>query len=209
MSIAIEQQPFVHVVGTIDTQTEKGQILYVNPANVGVVGTEECGDQNTELVVETSDGEELARVHPAIRRDPCDTERTDGLIQHDLPLLAGMHRIRLLYKGEELSVYEAPRAIFTPGAAGLNFGMARALNHHRRILDLPEIEQQAGISYTVMVQPNGEGAWQNIMVGGTRPNFELDANQFPGATLALVRVIRSTGFEDEVIAEERIDLEVR
>lgn len=210
MSISIKNESFVHVVGTIDTGAGTGQILYVNPASVGVVGTEASGDPYTELLVEGDGGEELMRVHPAIRRDPCDADTNDGLIQHDLPYLSGMRRIRLLYKGDELAVFERPvETARTVPAGGLALGLAPPANRHRRLVDLPAVEEEPGVTYTVMVRPEGDDVWQTVKVGSALPAFELDANQFPGAAQATVRVLRSTGFQDEVIAEEQVDMEVK
>lgn len=182
--------------------------MYVNPASVGVVGSVENGDPRTELVVEDDDGQELLRIHPAVRRDTCDPEITDGLIQHDLPHLTGMRRIRLLVDRAEVSVYEAaPPAAPTASAGGMSLSMALSSGPSRRMVDLPDVAAVPGVSYTVMVRPEGEDAWQAVSVGSSRPAFELDSNQFPGVRSATVRVVRSTGFEDEVLVEESVELE--
>ena len=150
------------------------------------------------------------RVHPAIRRDPCEADTTDGLIQHDLPYLPGMRRIRLLYKGDELAVFSPPvdasRAFSTEGLA---LGVEPSTKRHRRLVNLPAVEEEPGVTYTVMVRPEADDVWQTIKVGSALPAFELDANQFPGASQATIRVLRSTGFQDEVIAEEQVAMEVK
>jgi hypothetical protein len=68
------------------------------------------------------------------------------------------------------------------------------------------VQPEPGVSYTIQVQPAGEQAWQTIAVGRKTPEVVIDRNQFPGAERARVRVLRSTGFEDSVIAEDDMDL---
>ena len=209
MAIEIKKERFVSVVGTVDPAAATGQIMYVNPTAVGIVGTEEKGDPHTELVVEDGGGRELLRVHPAVRRDPCDAESTEGLIQHDLPYVAGMRRIRLLVDDAEVSVFEAPQPTAPAAAAGgMSLTMTASSRPSRKLVDLPDVAEEPGVTYTVLVRPEGEEAWQAISVGSPRPAFEFDSNQFPSVRSATVRVVRSTGFEDDVLAEEQVDLEV-
>lgn len=208
MAIEIKQQKFVHVVGTVDVDKKTGSILYVNPATMGVVGLDAGGGGRAELVVEDGQGQELARAHPAIRLDPCDTAATEGLIQHDLPFIEGMRAIRLVLDGKEVARYNSAATTASPEstAGGMQFAAAAA-SPHRRLVELPEIEAESGVSYTVMVRPEGEKAWQATSVGVPRPAFELDNNQFPGKRQVSVRVLRTTGMKDEVIAEEDVNLE--
>ena len=56
------------------------------------------------------------------------------------------------------------------------------------------------------MRPAGEQTWQTIAVGRRTPEVVIDRNQFPGAESAKVRVLRSTGFEDSIVAEDEIDL---
>jgi hypothetical protein len=57
-----------------------------------------------------------------------------------------------------------------------------------------------------MVRADGATAWQAIAVGVPSPNVEVDANQFPGASRLSVRVVRSDGFQQSVIAERDVFL---
>jgi hypothetical protein len=209
MAIEIKNQKFVHVVGTVDVEKKTGSILYVNPATVGVVGMDAGDGSQAELIVEDGNGHILARVHPFIRLDPCDSSAKEGLIQHDLPYIAGTRAIRLVYDGKEIARYDSA-ASAPPRPAGAAAGMsieAVGASLHRRLVELPGIPSEPGVSYTVMVRPEGETNWQATSVGTPRPKFELDNNQFPGKRQVTVRVLRSTGIEDEIIAEEDVSLE--
>lgn len=211
MAIEIREQRFVHVVAIADIDAGTGQILYVNPADVGVVGAEgEAGDYPTvQLVAEDADGNTLVTETAAVRRDPCADETTAGLVQHHLAHKPGMRRIRMLLDGAELAVYESPAggAVDAGAVAGMSFGIAPPPSPHRRLVELPGIAAELGVTYTVMVKPDGDERWHATSVGVSRPTFELDRNQFPGAKQVTVRVLRSTGFDDSVIAEESVPVE--
>ncbi|MCF2134490.1 MULTISPECIES: hypothetical protein [Burkholderiaceae] len=43
-------------------------------------------------------------------------------------------------------------------------------------------------------------------MGRETPHAEIDRNQFPGVNAVKVRVLRSTGFEDELFSEQEVDL---
>ena len=89
----------------------------------------------------------------------------------------------------------------------LTMGAAPPDNQHRRTLSSAgTAPAENGISYTVQVLPEGASAWQTIAVGRQTPAVEFDRNQFPGSRTAQVRILRSTGFEDEVFAQEEINL---
>jgi hypothetical protein len=218
----LESGKFVHVVGSIDLAVGTGKILYVNPSTVSTKPTVEesapaagagpAPSAEFELVVEDANGAELKRIRPAILL-PTDSETTPttALIDENIPFIDGMKRLVLVHHGAQVDAYEAGEPI--PAGAGpvsdMNLGMGAAPPGHPEKRDItfdgiggPE----PGVSYTVQVKPAGHSAWQTIAVGRSMPAFQLDRNQFPGADRASVRVLRTTGFEDQVIAEDEVDL---
>lgn len=207
---SIEAGNFVHVVATVNTKTGEGQIRYVNPAK-STIRTDATRDANVELVVEDGQGTELHREPVVVRRSSCEGEtRGDvGLIQADLPYQAGMKALALMVDGREVSRYVAgdPPAAPAPVTLGLE-ALAGAAPHHQALtLDQAAGLQPApGVTYSVQVKPDTGGPWNTVAVGRSTPTVDIDRNQFAGAKKAEVRVLRTTGFDEEVIAQETVNL---
>lgn len=219
------QNRLIHVVGTVDLKHGGGEFLYVNPiraagvptaeANAGAAGPPDAAatpPRPFELVAESAQGEELGRFRPPILLPSEAGENpTDGMIDVTIPFVQGMRRLVLLHDGKEAAVFEAgpPAAAAAPAAAppAIAMGAAPPGKPERREMTVEGVPQpEAGVSYTVQVLPEGHRAWQTIAVGQSSPQFELDRNQFPGAASAAVRVLRSTGFDSEVVDEKQVDL---
>jgi len=99
-----------------------------------------------------------------------------------------------------------------PGpAAGAAFGLelagaAAASRRPLKIDQLGGLQPVAGVTYSVQVKPDNKTTWDTIAVSRSTPEVEIDRNQFAGAQRAEVRVLRTTGFDEEVIAEDSVDL---
>lgn len=145
------------------------------------------------------------------RRSSCEGgERGDaGLIQADLPYQACMKALALLVDGKEVSHYFAgePPATPTPVTLGLK-ALAGAAPHHLTLtLDQAAgLQPVAGVTYSVQVKPDTGGPWSTIAVERSTPAVNIDRNQIAGAKKAKVRVLRATGFDEEMIAQETVDL---
>ena len=207
---AIQTGNFVHVVATVNTKSGEGQIRYVNPAT-STIRTDAAREAGVELVVEDAQGAELHREAVVIRRSSCEGGgRGDvGLIQADLPYQAGMKSLALLVDGKEVSRYVAgePPMAAAPVSLGLE-ALAGAAPHHRSLtLDQAAgLQPTAGVTYSVQVKPDTGGPWNTVAVGRPTPTVDIDRNQFAGAKKAEVRVLRTTGFNEEVIAQETVSL---
>lgn len=218
-----EDTRFVHIVGSVDVHTGAGEFLYVNPTTAAAASTQPAAGAappsggppsgtGFELVVQAVSGQELQRLRPAILL-PSDHEAPKvGLIDQSIPHIEGMARLVLLYNGSPVDTYEAgsPQAPSEPALAQpqeLAIGAGPPGHPDKRSVSLQNpIQPEPGISYTVQVRPAGEKVWNTIAVGQQSPRVVLDRNQFPGTERATVRVLRSTGFEDRVIAEHEMDL---
>jgi len=209
---AIERGDYVHVVATVDLDAKSGKILYVNPANTRFA-SDAVPDGRVELVAADAAGKTLVRAAVIPRYGSCEEEgqtRT-GLVQADLPRIAGMKSLELLIDGASVSRYEAgapPPPPAAPARRGLGFA-APGLAAHRRPLTLHDaatIAPMAGVTYSVQVKPDTGGPWNTIAVGSPTPHVEIDRNQFAGAKTAEVRILRTTGFEEEVLAEDVVEL---
>ena len=75
-----------------------------------------------------------------------------------------------------------------------------------KINELAGLQPVSGVTYSVQVKPDNKETWDTIAVGRPTPQVDVDRNQFAGAKSATVRVLRTTGFDEDVIAEDKIDL---
>ena len=206
----------IHIVGSIEDGA--GQILYVNPTTAPVADSPAAGaapdpapGSGVEIVIEDADGAELQRLRPSILRPSDPADSTAGLIDQRIVPIDGMARLKLLYDGKVLDTFEAgksepARPEGQPLLGDVPMGAAPG-GPAKRQLELEEYsEPEAGVSYTVQVRPQGQELWQTVAVGRPTPDVVIDANQFPGVETATVRVRRSTGFDDAVVAEGDVDL---
>lgn len=210
----------IHVVGSVDVKDGTGQILYVNPTTAptadpganGAAGAvrEPAPGSGFELIVEDASGNELQRLRPSLLRPSDAGDSTAGLIDQRIVPTEGMARLKLLYDGKVVDTFEAGNpepaiAGAQPAPGDVALGPMPGEPAKQR-LALDEFQPEAGISYTVQVRPAGDALWQTVAVGRPTPDVVIDSNQFPGAETATVRVLRSTGFDDTVVAEGDVDL---
>jgi hypothetical protein len=212
---------FVNIVASVDRVEGSGRILYVNPVSIATITDTVAGasgpPQSTpfdvfELSIRDDADKEFLRFHPTIQLAACESgpPPETGIVNQDVPVLEGMHTIVLLHKGVEVARFEAGASLTLTNAAGMtpmSAGAQNAAKPNRYSLETAiAIGPEAGVTYTVQVRPSGKSSWQTIAVGRATPEVELHRNQFPGAATATVRILRSTGFEDEVIAEQELNL---
>jgi hypothetical protein len=211
MKSEIQTGSFVHVVATINKTSGDGKIMYVNPS-ASTIASDAVTDKDVELAAYDSNGKEIYREPVVVRRSSNEPNRPNdvGLIQADLPRMPDMKSVRLLLKGQEISRYDGgPKP---PGAAaGETFGLALAGSAaaNRRPLKIDELaglQPAAGVTYSVQVKPDNKETWDTIAVSRPTPDVDVDRNQFAGAKRATIRVLRTTGFDEDVIAEDTIDL---
>jgi len=206
-----ESGEYIHIVGTIDLETGKGMIRYVNRSKtrpaMTAAGAKRNGD--VELVAQDEQEEVLERVHPVLRiaaREPGQKGRP-ALIQEDLEHNPKMRSIVLLFRTKEVHRFTAGKGR-KPAAGGMAFGLATpdASKPHRYIVEATGMDDGEGVTYTVQVMPEGESVWHTIAVGSPTPQVELDADQFAGARKAKLRIIRSTGFDEEIMETKQVEL---
>ncbi|WP_377828159.1 hypothetical protein ACFKHW_29700 [Bradyrhizobium lupini] len=152
-------------------------------------------------------GEELSRVRPAILLPSDDHASKTGLIDQNVSYAEGMARLVLLHDGKVVNTFEAgsPEPTVAARSQGLEMGAGPPGHPEKRSMSMAAPDEP-GVSYTIQVRPDGEKTWQTIAVGQKSPKAVLDRNQFPAAERATVRVLRSTGFDDSIIAEDEMDL---
>jgi hypothetical protein len=203
---------FVTVIGQANLTTGDSEILYVNPTTTSIEPDASAKrSSELELVVYDAAGSALLRTHPVVRipasvplNGPV-PPNTIGLIHEDLPQAAGMDSIALLHNGHEKARFKAG-GTGTP-SAGVTFGPAAPGSGNRLTASASGVSEEAGVTYTVLVQKEGDQHWNTIAVGKKRPDFELDRNQFPGAKKVKVKVLRNTGFAQTELSEQDVDLD--
>lgn len=211
MTTQVKAGQYVHVVATINVETGEGNIRYVNPATVALA-SDAVPDAAVEIVAADAAGKELFRGPVVVRRSSPEPDRSDavGLIQADIPSMAGMQSVALLFNGKQVDRYEGGVMPDEAPVSGMKLGLqpsvAGAHKQQLTIGQLGAVPPAPGVTYTVQVKPEGAGPWNTVAVGRPTPNVEIDRNQFPGAKKAEVRVLKTTGFQEEVIADEMIEL---
>jgi hypothetical protein len=210
MGAAVKTGNYVHLVATINVETGKGQIHYVNPVGK-ILESDAATDPSVELVVKNAASKELYRSHVVVRRSSPEPDGSSdiGLIQADIPAKAGMASVGLYYKNEMVDEYVAgtpPEPQLESMTLSLGGPVPGGLNRlPMSVTELGHMPPIPGVTYTVQVKPDGQDVWNTIAVGRPTPSVEIDRNQFPGASKADVRVLRTTGFTEEVIAADTID----
>jgi hypothetical protein len=211
MKVEVKDGSFVHVVATINKTSGKGEIKYVNPST-STIASDAPTDKDVVLAAYDSNEREIYREPVVVRRSSNEPDRPNdvGLIQADLPRAPDIKSVRLLLKGREISRYDGgPKP---PGpAAGETLGLELGgdTTAHRRPLkidELAKLKAVPGVTYSVQVKPDNKNTWDTIAVSRPTPHVEVDRNQFAGAKRATIRVLRTTGFDENVIAEDTIDL---
>lgn len=211
-----DKSRFAHVVATVDVQEHTGEILYVNPSNVASRDDRAAGrgaampiDDRVLLVSRSGDGEELDRLYPELRFESCaDSEHPKiALIQEDIVLRPETAALQLVMEGQVLDTFSAgaPAAEQAAEAAGA-LGPPLPGSPHRRAFALESVGEEPGVSYTMQAKPDNAAAWTTLAVGRDKPDFTVDKNQFPGAAKLDLRVVRSTGFAQEVVETRSVDL---
>ena len=62
------------------------------------------------------------------------------------------------------------------------------------------------VTYSIQARPVGEQIWQTLAAARSSPDYEIDPNQFGGATEVDVRVTRNRGFRSEEVSQKRTAL---
>lgn len=202
---------FVHVVGSVNTSDGTGQFLFVTPSK-SVPSQNASGamppdaQSDIELIIEDAAGSLLARIPLSILRASDHDSSPDALIDEMVPAQDGMARLKLVHKGSEIAKYEAGSEPIQP-PAGLALGMAPPGSANKRPMSLDaEVNPEPGVTYSIQVLTEGERLWQTIALGLEVPDVTLDRNQFPDSETALVRIVRTNGFTESVVAEDTVEL---
>lgn len=203
---------FVHVVSSVDLEKRTGKILYVNPASSAQESGVE-GDPSIELRFLSRDGNPLVSVSPILHLASCEGRGASriALIQEDVKFETGMSSIELRIDGKTVDAYKtaqaAPSAMLTPDklkATRMQGASPFAAPKMQVETAGGAVAESEGVSYTVQAQPAQGSPWTTLAVGSKTPKVTVDANQFPGSRSVLVRVLKTDGFTEDVIAQDTI-----
>lgn len=212
MGASVKTGSYVHVVATLNVETGEGHIRYVNPVEK-VLETDAAPDLAAKLIAKDASGETLYEGNVVLRKSSSEQGQSNDvrLIQADVPKFEGMSVLELTYRDRTVARYVAGALPVQadPGGMTLSLDAAPPEAANRRVMTVGELAETApvsGITYTVQVRPEGHQAWSTIAVGRPTPKLEIDRNQFPGASRADVRVLRTDGFNSDLVAAETIEL---
>jgi len=110
---------------------------------------------------------------------------------------------------QEISPTTVAQSPLERAAKTFGLGLGGSATANRRPLKFDELgglQPAAGVTYSVQVKPDNKETWDTIAVSRPTPDVDVDRNQFAGAKRATIRVLRTTGFNEDVIAEDTIDL---
>lgn len=221
-------QEVVKLLASIDLRKKTGQIMYVQPSSGANAPNKHLAtaagpgaaprSANIDVVAFDALGTEVARVPADLQLSSCKPgeKPATAIVNQDILNVQGMHRLALEWDGRTI-------ASFTAGASAVSVvvpeapagGKRRTMSlgppmpgkpHHQALEVSGGVEPRTGITYTVQVDPDQSGKWNTIAVGAPTPKVDIDRHQFQGARKLRVRVLRSTGFADAVVAEEDLDL---
>ena len=212
MGASVKTGSYVHVVATLNVESGEGHIRYVNPVEK-VLESDAAPDPAARLIAKDASGATLYEANVVLRKSSSEQGQSNDvrLIQADIPRLEGMAALELTYRDRLVANYVAGALPVQADSGGmtlsLDAGPPEAAN--RQVMTVGELAETAsvpGVTYTVQVRPEGNEAWSTIAVGRPTPKLEIDRNQFPGARRADVRVLRTDGFNSELVAAETIEL---
>jgi hypothetical protein len=193
---------FAHVVGTFDLTSRIGTIDYVTSVKVAQRRDEADEDgQLLHLRGLTAEGKVVfdVAVHP--QHNSCAPDLSRGTFEVIVPAHPELQRLVLEIEGEPAASFRrGDRA----GESALSLGPPDPAEPNRmRINAVSGAAPSEGVSYTVQAKASEAGRWETIAVGLPVPDSSVDINQFPGANEVEVRVLRSDGFSEDVIFQER------
>lgn len=120
-----------------------------------------------------------------------------------------MRSIVLLVDGKEVSRFDAGMSTAPMQDTLMGLEMSAGPSPNRQMLTLTQaqgLQPTPGVTYSVQVKPDTGKHWSTIAVGRPTPKVEIDRNQFAGAKKAEVRVLRTNGFDESVIAHDVVNL---
>ncbi|WP_226575475.1 hypothetical protein [Acuticoccus sediminis] len=210
----------VQVIGSLDFAKKAGKILYVLPSSRAPTTAAETQPRlerprktpMIEIFAKNAAGATLSQTAvpaqlPSDAHDP-----SEALIDTKIPVPAGTVALELKLSGETVDTFRPGAAMQAPGAGahaeapGVDLGPGLPGENARMMSPRMKMAPADGVTFTVEVLPEGENTWHTIAVGRPTADMKIDRNQFPGAERARVRVLRSTGFEEQVVADDTVDL---
>ncbi|NOQ65579.1 MAG: hypothetical protein GQ582_13795 [Methyloprofundus sp.] len=210
MNVEIESGSYINVVAIVNKKENTGEILYVNPASLATRIESTSEDPDISITVEDGAQNLLFQQQALVRYSACNESGSyeEGLIQLDIPYMDGMEVIKLVFDGKVLASYQRQSPDISSSHVGrLGFSPALVSVTKRSLTGLENIIEQKGVTYTIQVKTAEFKHWHVIAVGLNLPKVKIDRNQFPNETTVDIKVIKTTGFDDEVIAESHLSFE--
>jgi len=192
---------WIQVVGIYNRVDNSGEFIGIQPAE-NVNAPQNLPNTQLVISVENEGGEHLGRVPVTPNYGSCNDVVNEGTFQTFIELPINTSVLRLLHDGQQLAIYRAP--ILSPTSSPESFGLGVRTDHSVPLTQSSSAEPNS--TYTVQARERGSSIWQTLDIGLDRPDKGvLDLNQFPGAAVIEVRVLKSSGFKTTEIDRTEID----
>lgn len=191
---------WIQVVGVFDKASKTGEILGVQPA-VKPMPTQDDANE-LALVALDAVGTALAEVAVVPEYGSCGDEAEIGSFQTYLDLPDATRALSLRHEGAEIAQFvpDSPKV----SVDAESFGLAPLSGHTVGLTH--NAAEPSNATYTLQAREKGAAIWETLDIGLERPDAaKVDVNQFPGAKVIEVRVLKSSGFSNVAIDQKEID----
>jgi hypothetical protein len=212
LGVELRQGPFLHVVATVNLTRGTGHITNINQVQQALVPLS-VDTSRARLRFIGANGADLGERPVQVKLDSelgAGDEQV-GLIDAAVTAPAGTEALALVLDDKVIDQHQAG------GPSGLSAVRealrARQLSGNavsgsrldgQLIIQWQPVAQ--GITYNVQVSTDNGATWQTVGVNVTGDRLALNAGQFSAAASVDVRVTATTGFETQMLGQQKVDL---
>lgn len=197
----MEYGEWAQVVGTYDLTTGRGEIKSMQPSKVAFASID-GGEDRVRIKGMDNVGNVLFDLAVNPMTPSCGTTGSHRMFEEFVPVHDQLMEVSLYVDGGEAATY-APGMV--QRTAKLSLGEPMAGNLHRIPIEAEEASAiEENVTYLLQVKPEGDNRWHTMATGMDRPDAaEVDINQFPGAKVLEVRIMRTNGLTTTTVLETK------
>jgi hypothetical protein len=206
----VQQGSFLHVVATVNLTRGTGHITNINQVQQAVVPLS-VDTSRAQLRFIGANGSDLGErpVQVKLNSELRPSDEQAGIIDAAVTVPAGTEAVALLLDGKVVDQASGD------GAAGPAREALRARPPTSNEVSASRQNGQLiiqwqpvapGLTYNVQVSTDNGGTWQTVGANVQGSRLALDAEQFSAAGSVAVRFSATTGFEVQIIGQQKIDI---